>query len=484
MVALRRLGSSCGIFLAAVALGVACGDDDGATPGSDGGGTADAGPRPDGSGGVDGGGPGADGGGGGECALAVPFDVGATYTTTLHVAESGDDGNDGSEGAPLATIRAAASRATPGTRIVVHAGTYAGGSYIDGLAGEMGRPIAIVGEGGPVIDVGAEGEGLHLTDPQWVVLEGLTIRNAPANGINVDDGGSSDTPAHHVVFRNLTIADVGTGGNNDCLKMSGVDDFFIVGNDISNCTGQMIDMVGCHDGVIAGNTIHDSPESGVQAKGGSSDVLIHGNVFTDVAGRNVNAGGSTGLEFFRPIDATYEGARIHVVSNVFVRPGMNSGAPIAYVGCDACVFANNTVIEPRTWVARILQETTDARFVPSRDGWFVNNVVVFRLADLRTFVNVGAGTAPETFTFGNNLWWAVDEDASWPGPTLDGVPPESGSIVQMDPLFVSREGGDYHIQAGSPAAGAGGTFPSFPPYPDFDGNCWAEPRAIGAFEAP
>lgn len=150
-------------------------------------------------------------------------------------------------------------------------------------------------------------------------------------------------------------------------------------------------MVGCHDGYIAGNYFHEPVASGVQAKGGSSDILIHANVFADIPGRAVNAGGSTGLEFFRPLDAPHEATRIHVVGNVFLRNGAMSGTNIAYVGCDECVFAQNTIVEPRTWVARILQENRAERFVPSRKGVFVNNIIVMRQAEVRAIANVGRG---------------------------------------------------------------------------------------------
>lgn len=421
-----------------------------------------------------------------DCALPTPFDVGATYERTLYVSTSGDDGHDGSAGAPLRTIRAAVQRATPGTRILVAAGTYTGSTYLADVVGEPSRPIAIVGQGEVILDAGGAAEVMHLSDPRYVVIENLTFQNATGNGLNIDDGGTPETPAEHVVLRNLTVRDVGTGGNNDCIKLSGVDRFFVLGSDISGCNaGDAIDMVGCHEGVISGNHIHDAFGGGIQAKGGSADTWIHGNRFTDVLGRSINAGGSTGLEFFRPIDAPYEAARLRVVANVFVRSGEGpGGAAIAYVGCDACVFANNTIVEPRTWVARILQETTGARFVPCRNGLFVNNLVVLNVADLRTIVNVGPNTAPETFTFANDLWWALDEGPSWPGPDIDpAIPEEDSPVVQEDPQLADFAGGDYHISESSPAAGAGRSVPG-PAYPDHDGRCYADPPAIGAFEAP
>jgi len=471
--------------------GAATGGDGGAAPR---GGAAGSGVSPGGAGtgaatsGGSGGGAGDVGGagaGGGppSCVPPEPFDADAVYSTVLHVDPAGDDAGDGTETAPLATLEEALSRASAGTRVLMHAGTYVGSTWAEGLEGTASQPIAVVGEGEVVLDADGAAEVLHVAEARYLVLEHFTLENASVNGLNIDDGGSYDTPAEHVVLRDLTVRAVGTGGNNDCIKLSGVDRFFLIDSDISGCdAGDAVDMVGCHDGVIAGNRIHDTPGSGgIQAKGGSSGTLVHGNRFEDVGGRSINAGGSTDLEFFRPLDAPYEAAALRVVANVFVRSG---DTPIAFVGCDGCVFANNTVIDPQTRVARILQETVDARFVPSRDGLFVNNVVVFQTSVVNNpdrFVNVGPDTAPETFVFGNNLWYATD-DAGFSGPTLpDPIPPETGSVV-ADPALVDPAAGDYRIPAASPAAGAGRPAENAPG--DFTGRCWREPPAIGAYESP
>lgn len=426
-------------------------------------------------------GSGGSGGGTSSCAPPAPFDVDAVYSTTLHVATDGDDAADGTEAAPLATLEEALSRASAGTRVLMHAGTYLGSTWAEGLEGTASEPIAVVGEGEVVLDADGAAEVLHVAEARYLVLEHLTLENASVNGLNIDDGGSYDTPAEHVVLRDLTVRAVGTGGNNDCIKLSGVDRFFLLGSDISGCdAGDAVDMVGCHDGVIAGNRIHDTPGSGgIQAKGGSSGTLVHGNRFEDVGGRSINAGGSTGLEFFRPLDAPYEAAALRVVANVFVRSG---DTPIAFVGCDGCVFANNTIVDPQARVARILQETVEARFVPSRDGLFVNNVVVFQTSVVSgpdRFVNVGPDTAPESFFFGHNLWYATDA-AGFSGPTLpDPIPPETGSVV-ADPECMDPGAGDYRIPATSPAVGAGQQTENAPG--DFTGRCWEEPPAIGAYE--
>ena len=193
--------------------------------------------------------------------------------------------------------------------------------------------------------------------------------------------------------------------------------------------------------------------------------------------------GRRGIPYFRPADAPHGAARIRVLSNVFVRNGQQAGAAIAYVGCDAGVFAHNTVIEPRRWVVRILQETTDPWFVRARRGPFVNNLVVFAEGDLSAVVNVGPNTSPETFTFGSNAWFATDR-AAWPGPLLgSGIPAESGSLVQRDPQLVDLAGGTYRPRASSALVGAARPL-EFALPPDVDGRCHPVPATIGAFAAP
>ncbi len=399
------------------------------------------------------------------CALDPAFDAGAAYADEIRLEAGGD-------------IEAALRDASPGTRITLAPGDYDGGIFADAVQGSADAPIALVGEDGAVVRGGTT--NMQLSNPRYLVIENIEFTGASQNGLNIDDGADYSTPARFVILRDIVVSDVGNGGNQDCIKLSGLDDFRIEGVTVSQCSGQAIDMVGCHDGLITSNVIRDTAGAGIQAKGGSADVLIHANLFENVEGRGINAGGSTGLEFFRPIDAPHEGARIVAFANVFVDVGESSGAPIAYVGCDACEFRNNTVVRPLTWVARILQETVDARFVPSRNGIFANNIIVFDSQVLRTFVNVGANTAPETFSFRNNLWWDLS-DPDFAGPSLGGgIPTPVGSIVG-DPGFDTGSD-DFSIDSSSPAAGLATDVLE---WPDFSGRCYADENpSAGAFEVP
>ena len=244
-----------------------------------------------------------------------PFDTGARYVRDLHVNTAAAPGGDGSPRAPFRTIEAALAQARPGTRVRVAAGTYGPVGSVRNLQGTAQAPIALVGEGKVVIDPAGKGVGLHLADPRYVVIEGIAIRNAVPHGMNIDDGGGYDTPASHVVLRNVSFERIGDGGNNDCLKLSGVDHFHVERSRFAGCNqGEGIDMVGCHHGVIAGNTFADMPGSAVQTKGGSCDVLIHGNRFLRIGQRAVNLGGHTGTPYYRPLDATHEAARVRAIA--------------------------------------------------------------------------------------------------------------------------------------------------------------------------
>ncbi|HEX6971250.1 MAG TPA: right-handed parallel beta-helix repeat-containing protein, partial [Limnochordia bacterium] len=280
-------------------------------------------------------------------------------------------------------LRQAVSRASAGTVILVAPGQYAGGFYFEDLRGEPGRPVVIAAENPfdpPVFRGGTE--GMHLVNPAYVELRHLTFVGARANGLNIDDGGTMRASAHHIVLQGIRVTDVGPSGNRDGLKLSGVRDFRIEDCVIERWgdAGQAIDLVGAHDGLITGCVIRQGGPNaaGVQAKGGSSRIVVRGNRFERAGGRAVNIGGSTGPSFFRPPlegDGPFAEARdIVVEGNLFI----GGAAPVAYVGVDGAIVRYNTIYRPERWVLRILQETRLAGFVPSRNGVFAHNVVVFR----------------------------------------------------------------------------------------------------------
>lgn len=378
-------------------------------------------------------------------------------------------------GYPYATLSAAVGAVAPGDTILIHAGTYAGGLYFANLKGTASQWITIRSAPGETVVFEGGNNAVQLTDPAYLRLRGLIFQHQTGNGVNVDDGGSYDTPAHHVVFENCIFRDMSASGNNDLLKLSGLDSF-----EVRYCTfqngaagGSGIDMVGCHYGRIEDNFFENLGSNSIQCKGGSEWVRIEGNFFRDGGQRTLNLGGSTGLAFFRPDTAHFEAANLQVYANIIV----GSWAPIAYVGAVHVEVANNTLYAPQNWVIRILQETVDPdRFLACGDNSFVNNIVW--LAGDLTEVNTGPNTAPETFVFSNNLWFNAG-DTNWPGPVLPV--PEINPVPPADPLFADPANGDFSIPSNSPAAGAGIPLASL--ISDYLGQPFATPPSAGAIEA-
>jgi len=332
-----------------------------------------------------------------------------------------------------AEFRAAVATAKPGTRILLAGGTYGGGYQFANLRGDQGNPIVIAAADRTQPPVFSQANvALHLSNPAFVELHDLVLTKLAHNGINIDDGpGTTNESTRGILLRGLRITDVGSTGNHDGLKLSGVWNFVV-----TNCTierwgtrgGSAIDMVGCHRGVIEGCTfkhVHPEPPecTGVQAKGGSADITVRRNHFENAGGRSVNIGGSTGLKYFRPAlvsgSENAEARNVRVEGNRFV----GSSAPVAFVGVDGAVVRFNTIERPSRWVMRILQENRAPGFIPSRNGEFTDNTIVFE--SNRGTVNIGGGTEPKTFKFARNWWYCVDnpERSRLPLPVaeLDGV---------------------------------------------------------------
>ncbi len=379
-------------------------------------------------------------------------------------------------GYPYANLSLAAGDAEPGDTIVLHAGTYPGGLYIANLQGTPDAWIVIRNAPGETVMFEGGSNAIQFSDPAWLHLQGLVFQHQTGNGVNTDDGGSYDTPAHHVIFENCTFRDISATGNNDLLKLSGLDDFQILRCTLQNgaAGGSGIDMVGCHRGVIRECYFENLGSNAIQAKGGSADLRIERNFFRDCGQRTLNLGGSTGLAFFRPDTAHYEAANIGVYSNIIV----GSVAAVAYVGAVNVSVENNTIYHPQNWVLRILQETVDPdRFIECGDNTFRNNLVVLD-HNLSTETNIGPNTRPETFVFSHNLWFN-SALPNWSGPDIPT--PDPFQVLNQDPLLADPAGDDFHIPPGSPAGGAGAT--PAPATLDFYGDFFANPPSIGAAEA-
>lgn len=256
------------------------------------------------------------------------------------------------------------------------------------------------------------GSAWHFSRCPHLTLRNLRVDGQSGNGLNLDDGGQLDSPISGITLEGIEVSNIGPQGNCDGIKCSGLSDATIRKCTVTGWGGQAIDLVGCHHVLVSECKFVGKPgfsaTAGVQTKGGSSEIVVEKSRFVDAGQRPLNVGGSTGLAFFRPQSAKQEASQIVVRDNV-IEGGLCAAA---FVGVDGAQFHGNTILYPKRWVFRILQETTDARFVPCRQVEIRDNRIVFRRAEIPIEINIGGGTAAETFRFANNRWFAEDRPQS------------------------------------------------------------------------
>jgi len=328
----------------------------------------------------------------------------------------------------VAELRAALPQLRPGQTLLLAPGVYRGPIRLDGLRGRAGAPIVIASADPdrPALFDGGE-MAFYVTRCSYLTLRGITIRRCRQSGINVDGGDRYEKRSDHIVIEDVTVLETGPKGNHDALKLAGVDDFLLRRCRFVGWGGSAIDMVGCRRGVIADCTFLGAPgfrqANAVQIKGGSEDVLVQACFFRDAGRRTFNIGGSTALRFFRSAAINFEARRVAVAGNRIV----GSETAIAWVTADGGTVHHNTIYLPTKWVGRILQETAEARFPPCRGGRFEHNLVVYDKRVAET-IGVGPGTAPATFRFRRNAWYAI---GGAPRPRLPVA--EGDGVFGVDP---------------------------------------------------
>lgn len=368
------------------------------------------------------------------------------------------------------SLQTAAADAQPGDTILIREGIYGSAGHIVNLQGTEQAYIVIRAAQSETVIFRGGSNGIQFSDPAYLRIEGLIFEGQTGNGVNIDDGGTYETPAHEIRIKNCEWRALDANGNNDQLKLSGVRQFSVDSCKFLNgaAGGSAVDMVGCYSGLFRNNLFQDAGSNSIQAKGGSEVISITANRFIRGGQRAINIGGSTDRAFFRPPDADYEASRIVVRSNIFE----GSMAPIAFVGAIGSSVTNNTIIRPERWAVRILQENVEG-MQPCSSNEFYNNIIVF--TSQQPAFNIGGNTSPETFVISHNLWYNPD-NTSWSGPNTPVN--EFGRILNQDPLFIDTE---YRIASNSPAYRSGRDLSFFET--DFFGNNFYNPPSMGAVEA-
>jgi len=305
----------------------------------------------------------------------------------------------------------------------LHPGDYHGERHV---AGVSHLTIEAIDPLRPPVFVAGR-QALHFSRCDHLTLKNLKVVGQSINGINIDDGGQMDKPTTDVLIQRVEVIETGPNGNHDAIKLSGLKNVRIVECKISGWGGQAIDFVGCHQSQVQRCQIFGkkgfSQNSGIQCKGGSADITIENCYLKDAGPRPLNVGGSTDLDYFRPQGAKYEASRIVVQGNM-----INGGqCACAFVGVDQAKFIGNRINYPEKWIFRVLQENVADGFIPCRNVSIQDNFITFNRETIRTAVNIGPGTLPDSFSFQGNRWFAEDEPSkSKPNLPVKEIQPTYG----------------------------------------------------------
>ncbi len=232
------------------------------------------------------------------------------------------------------------------------------------------------------------GQGLNLLAVSYVAIDGLTIGPAQvgawdgrrhaapgplqaAAGIHVAgaalDGARAGAsgqnlnlqvygrflPSHHVLVRRVTVqnlfgdderdAETAEGHDMDGMKFNQVQDLWVLDSRVDRTSRHGIDNVGVHRAAFCRNLVaRNGGGMGIEAKGGSVDVLYDSNSFYRV--RRVELGGEeTDAVYYFSLDGRwdYEALRTVARNNLIVDA---REAALDFSGCSDCSAVGNTIL--------------------------------------------------------------------------------------------------------------------------------------------
>ena len=220
----------------------------------------------------------------------------------------GNDGAAGSKGRPLRSISEAWQRlpalAPEPIRIELRAGDYRRGLspvYWEGRSGTARNPIVIRS---------FDGRGRALL-PAVNLFE---VAHLEFRGTRFLDGGDV---VHCERCRHFTLRRViATGeGAQETVKVNQSSDIRILGSRIEGAGDNAIDFVAVERGRIRRNVVRRAGDWCAYAKGGSTDVVVTGNLFSICGTGGFSAGQGTGFQFMTSPWLQYEANGVVVRNN-------------------------------------------------------------------------------------------------------------------------------------------------------------------------
>jgi len=235
--------------------------------------------------------------------LTAPSASAATRELTL--SPSGSDSASGSASAPLRTLGAAWRKIPLGNsgawRLRLKAGDY-----------RTGAPVYWEKRGGPITIESVDGQGAaRLSGMNVYRVNGLTLR-----GLRLDDGGDV---FHCELCKRVKLDDVTLRGDGaqETIKINQSSDVTIQDSDVSGAGDNAFDAVAVRRIKLLRNHFHDAGDWCAYAKGGSTEVIVRGNLFSDCGTGGFTAGQGTGMQFMSAPFTHYEASSVLVEDNSF-----------------------------------------------------------------------------------------------------------------------------------------------------------------------
>ncbi len=391
---------------------------------------------------------------------------------TYYVSTGGADGNDGSSAHPWRTIQFGAAQLAPGDTLLIEPGVY---HEIHGITVNHGgtalAPVTFKADGaGVIIDKsGSSRDAFYITYADYVVVDGLTIRDATRAGVRIDN-------SNHVTVRNSTFANNQTWGLftdfsdyttvEDSESYGAVDQHGIY---ISNSSDYP---------TIRRNRLHDNAGCGLHMNGDISmggDGIISFGVVEDNIIYNNGAKGGSGINMDGVTDTI-------VRDNLFYNnhaSGISAYQIDGGSGSKRDKIYNNTILMPSDgrWNINIPEPDNTLPAYGNTANQVFNNIL-YNAHSWHGVINIGPSDLAGFSSDYNVLMDRLSADgndtvislATWQAMGYD----QHSLLSTPAQLFENLAANDYHLSSTSPAIDKGASLSDVPT--DLEG----QPRPSGA----
>ena len=224
-------------------------------------------------------------------------------TRELTLSPSGSDSASGSRSDPLRTLGAAWRKIPLGNSgswlLRLKAGNY-----------RNGAPVYWESRGGPITIESVDGrDAARLPGMNVYRVNKLTLR-----GVRLDDGGDV---FHCELCKRVTLDRVTLRGDGaqETIKINQSSDVTVADSDISGAGDNNFDAVAVRRIKLLRNHFHDAEDWCAYAKGGSTEVIVRGNLFSECGTGGFTAGQGTGMQFMASPFTHYEASSVLIEGN-------------------------------------------------------------------------------------------------------------------------------------------------------------------------